>query len=37
MSLDSLIYLLGIYWPYLTGALVVGVCTGWFTYAKPGR
>jgi hypothetical protein len=37
MSLDSLVYLLGIYWPYLAGAVVVGLCTGWFTYPKQGR
>lgn len=33
MSVDSVIYLLEIYWPYLTGALVVGLLTGWFTYS----
>lgn len=37
MSVDSLTYLLGIYWPYLTGALVVGLATGWLTYPRPGK
>lgn len=31
MSLDSLIYLLGYYWPYLLGAVAVGLATGWLT------
>lgn len=33
MSLDSLIYLLGFLWPYVLGALLVGIATGWLTYA----
>jgi hypothetical protein len=35
MSLDSLIYLVELYWPFLTGALVIGLLTGWFTYQSP--
>ncbi len=31
MSLDSLIYLLEIYWPFLLGALAIGIGTGWFS------
>lgn len=37
MSMDSLIYLLEIYWPFLLGALAVGVGTGWFTYSAPTK
>jgi hypothetical protein len=33
MSLDSLIYLVTIYWPFLLGALVIGVGTGWFSHS----
>ena len=35
MSLDSLLYLLGLYWPFLVGALAVGVATGWFSASGP--
>ncbi|MEQ1770732.1 MAG: hypothetical protein ABL879_12925 [Devosia sp.] len=37
MSLDSLVYLLEIYWPFLTGALVIGAAAGWYggTRRKP--
>jgi hypothetical protein len=34
-TLSSLGYLLGVYWPYLAGALVVGVGAGWFSAAGP--
>lgn len=30
MSLDSLLYLLELYWPFLGGALLIGVVAGWF-------
>lgn len=33
MTFDSLTYLLGFYWPYLLGALVIGLGVGWFSYA----
>lgn len=36
MSLDSLVYLFGLYWPFLAAAVVVGLLTGWFTYRAPG-
>ena len=32
MSLDSLIYLLEVYWPFLLAAMLIGVATGWLTY-----
>lgn len=32
MSLDSLIYLLGVYWPFLLASMLLGVATGWLTY-----
>ena len=35
MSIDSVMYLLTIYWPYMAGALVIGVAAGWFSYARP--
>jgi hypothetical protein len=34
VSIDSLIYLLGIYWPYMAGALVIGLIAGWFSVAR---
>lgn len=37
MSLDSLTYLFEIYWPFLLGALVIGLATGWFTYPEPTK
>jgi len=37
MSLDSLLFLLEYYWPFLTAALAIGVLTGWFTYRVGGR
>jgi hypothetical protein len=37
MSLDSFIYLLEMYWPFLLGALIVGLGTGWFTYSRPTK
>ncbi len=35
MTLDSLIYLLEVYWPYAAAALLIGLATGWFSL--PGR
>jgi hypothetical protein len=37
MTLDSLIYLVEIYWPFLLLALGVGLLTGWFSYRQPGK
>ena len=37
MSLDSLVYLLELYWPFLVAAAAVGILTGWFTYQSRGR
>lgn len=31
MNLDSLTYLVEIYWPFLVGAAVIGLVTGWLT------
>jgi hypothetical protein len=33
MSLDSLMYLLEVYWPYLVAAGVIGLGAGWFSGA----
>jgi hypothetical protein len=37
MSLDSLVYLLELYWPFLLAAAAIGLLTGWFTYKPAGR
>ncbi len=37
MSLDSVMYLLGIYWPYMAGVLVIGLASGWFSYSAKQR
>jgi hypothetical protein len=34
MSLDSLTYLVEIYWPFMAGALAIGLLTGWFSVSK---
>jgi hypothetical protein len=31
MTLDSLIYLLEVYWPFLLGAGTIGLVTGWLS------
>lgn len=31
MNLDSLTYLVEIYWPFLVGAAVIGLVTGWLS------
>jgi hypothetical protein len=31
MSLDSFLYLLEIYWPFLLAAFAIGIGTGWFS------
>jgi hypothetical protein len=36
MSLDSLVYLLELYWPFLAAAAVIGLVTGWFAYKPTG-
>lgn len=36
MSLDSLIFLIELYWPFLLGAAAIGVATGWFSYSSSG-
>ncbi len=35
MALDSMLYLLEVYWPFVLGALLIGVATGWLSYVKP--
>ena len=35
VSIDSLTFLLGIYWPYVLGALVIGLGSGWFSFSRP--
>ncbi len=37
MSLDSLVYLLELYWPFLLAAGIIGILTGWFTYKAPAE
>lgn len=31
MSLDSLLYLVQVYWPFLAAAGVIGLVTGWLS------
>lgn len=35
MDLESLTYLLGIYWPYLAGASLIGLVVGWRSFTPP--
>jgi hypothetical protein len=37
MSLDSLVYLIELYWPFLLAAGIIGILTGWFTYKAPAK
>ena len=34
MSLDSLTYLMEVYWPFMSGALLIGLATGWSSISK---
>lgn len=34
MTLDSLTYLLQFYWPFVVGAAVVGLVTGWWSVGQ---
>lgn len=34
MLLDQLTYLLSFYWPYVLGALIIGLGTGWFSVSR---
>jgi hypothetical protein len=31
--MESLLYLAQFYWPYALGALLIGLCAGWFGYS----
>ena len=35
MDFESLAYLLGIYWPYLAGAALIGLVVGWRSFTPP--
>lgn len=35
MDFDSLVYLLGVYWPYLAGAALIGLVVGWRSFTPP--
>lgn len=37
MTLESLLFLIELYWPFLLGALMIGLLTGWFTYRVERR
>jgi hypothetical protein len=37
LSVDSMRYLVEIYWPYLVGAGLIGFLSGWFFAAPPRR
>jgi hypothetical protein len=34
VTLTSLLYLVSFYWPYLTGALAIGLVSGWLSRAR---
>lgn len=34
MTLDSLTYLLEMYWPFVLGAGAIGLATGWLSVGK---
>ena len=34
MTLDSLTYLVEVYWPFMAGALLVGLVTGWLSLSQ---
>ncbi len=34
MNLDWITYLVEVYWPFLGGALLVGLLTGWLSVSK---
>lgn len=36
MDLDSALYLIGFYWPYLLGAASIGLVVGWRSFTPPG-
>lgn len=33
--IESILYLLGYYWPYMLGALLIGIGSGWWCAAPP--
>ena len=35
MSLNSLVFLFGHYWPYLAAAAAIGLVIGWRSFAPP--
>jgi hypothetical protein len=35
--IESALYLLGYYWPYMLGALLIGIGSGWWSGATPRR
>lgn len=35
MDWGDLLYLLGFYWPYLTGAALIGLVVGWRSFRVP--
>tara|TARA_R110002124_G_scaffold10096_17_gene50984 strand:+ start:933 stop:1046 length:114 start_codon:yes stop_codon:yes gene_type:complete len=35
MSWDSLVFLLGYYWPYLSVVLGIGLVVGWRSFTPP--
>ena len=35
MDWDGLIYLLGVYWPYLAVAALIGFVVGWRSFTLP--
>ncbi len=36
MSLESMAYLLEVYWPFVAAAVLIGMGTGWFSVRPKG-
>lgn len=37
MPLSTLLFLVSMYWPWLAGAVAVGLVTGWLSFVPFGR
>ena len=37
MTIDTITFLLGVYWPYLATAAVIGLGAGWFSLSAPKK
>lgn len=37
MDWGSLLYLSGVYWPYLLAAMLIGLVVGWRSFSPPAQ